>query len=173
MSDIARFRPELVHPSVFLAAGVVVVGDVGLDEEASVWFNAVLRGDCAPIRVGAQSNIQDGCILHADPGYPCTIGRGVTVGHGAIIHGATVGDNVVVGMKSVIQNGARVGDNCIIAVGAVVTEGTEIPAGSLVMGLPAKVKRPLVEGELEMNRLAAAHYVENAKQFAAARQNDR
>lgn len=171
MTDVARYRDELVHPSVFLADGAVVVGDVTLEEEVSVWFNAVLRGDCAPIRVGAQSNIQDGCILHADPGFPCTLGRGVTVGHAAIVHGATIGDNVVVGMKAVVQNGAKVGDNCIIAVGAVVTEGAEIPAGSLVMGLPGKVKRPLLDAELEMNRVSAAHYVENAKTFATARES--
>jgi len=167
MSNVARFRAEQVHKSVFIARGATVVGDVTLEEESSVWFGAVLRGDCAPIRVGPRSNIQDGCVLHADPGFPCTVGAGVTVGHGAIVHGATVGDNVVVGMNAVVQNGARVGENSTIGVGAVVTEGVEIPPGSLVLGLPGKVKRPLEPHEIEINRLAAAHYVENAKIFAA------
>jgi len=168
MSHPATFRAEQVHPTAFIARGAVVVGDVTLEEASSVWFNAVLRGDCAPIRVGARSNIQDGCILHADPGFPCTLGEGVTVGHGAVVHGATVGDNVVVGMKAVVQNGAKVGANSIIGVAAVVTEGVEIPPGSLVLGVPGKWKRELTEPEVEMNRLAAAHYVENSKEFAAA-----
>lgn len=173
MSELARFPAKTVHPSVYLAQGAIVVGDVTFDEEASVWFNAVIRGDCSPIRIGRGTNIQDGCVLHADPGFPCTLGEGVTVGHGAVVHGATVGNNVVVGMKSVVQNGAKIGDNCIIAVGAVVTEGAEIPAGSLVMGLPAKVKRPLSEPEIEMNRLSAQHYIENAKVFAAAQAEEK
>lgn len=168
MSHPVKFCAELVHPSAFIARGAVVVGDVTLEEESSIWFNAVLRGDCAPIRVGPQSNVQDGCILHADPGFPCTLGSGVTVGHGAVVHGATVGDNVVVGMKAVVQNGAKIGENSIIGVGAVVTEGVEIPPGSLVLGVPGKWKRELMPPEIEMNRLAAAHYVENAKAFAAA-----
>lgn len=168
MSHPVKFRPEQVHPSAYIARGAVVVGDVTLEEESSVWFNAVLRGDCAPIRVGPRSNIQDGCILHADPGFPCTLGTGVTVGHGAVVHGAKVEDNVVVGMKAVVQNGAKVGANSIIGVGAVVTEGVEIPPGSLVLGVPGKWKRELAPQEIEMNRLAAEHYVENAKAYAAA-----
>lgn len=168
MSSNVKFRPDQVHESAFIARGAILTGDVTLEEDASVWFNAVLRGDCAPIRVGRRTNIQDGCVLHADPGFDLTIGEGVTIGHGAVVHGATVGDNVVIGMKSVIQNGARIGDNTIIAVGAVVTEGSEIPPGSLVMGLPAKVKRPLAPEEIEHNRLAAEHYVHNAKEYRAA-----
>lgn len=166
--QLANFRPELVHPSAFIARGAVVIGDVTLAEEASVWFNAVLRGDCAPIRVGRGTNIQDGAVLHADPGFDCILGDGVTVGHLALIHGAVVEDNVVIGMHSVIQNGARVGRDSLVAVGAVVTEGMQIPPGSLVMGLPAKIKRPLTPEEIERNRLSAAHYVENAKLFAVA-----
>lgn len=171
MSKIATFRPELVHASAYIADGAVVVGDVTLAEDVGIWFNAVLRGDCAAIRVGRGTNIQDGAIIHADPGFPCTIGAGVTVGHAAIIHGATVADNALIGMKSVIQNGAKIGENAIIAVGAVVPEGMEVPGGSLVMGLPGKVKRPVTDAEIEMIRLSAAHYVENAKEFAAARKD--
>jgi len=158
-----KFRKKLVHESVYLAPGARVVGDVTIEEEASVWFNAVLRGDCDKIRIGPRTNIQDNCVLHADLGIPCTLGAGVTVGHGAIVHGARVGDNVVIGMNSVVMNGAEVGENSIVAVGAVVTEGTVIPPGSLVMGVPAKIKRALTPEEIERNRHSAEHYVEAAK----------
>jgi carbonic anhydrase/acetyltransferase-like protein (isoleucine patch superfamily) len=168
MASTAGFRPQQVHESVYLAPGAVVVGDVAIGEDSSVWFNAVLRGDCEQIRVGRRTNIQDGCVLHADPGYPCTLGDGVTVGHGAIVHGAIVGDNVTIGMNAVVMNGAQVGENSIVAVGAVVTEGTVVPPGSLAIGLPAKVKRPLAAEEIEHNRWAAGHYVDNARRFRAA-----
>lgn len=170
MTSIAVFRPELVHKSVYRARGAVIVGDVTIGEDSSVWFNAVIRGDCAAIRIGRGTNIQDNGVLHADPGFDCTLGDGVTVGHGAIVHGATVGDNTVIGMNAVVQNGAVVGADSIIAVGAVVLEGMEIPPGSLAAGVPARVKRSLSPEQIEMNRLAAAHYVENAKVFAAAQE---
>jgi carbonic anhydrase/acetyltransferase-like protein (isoleucine patch superfamily) len=159
------FRPELVHPSAWIAAGAVVVGDVLIGEDASIWFNAVLRGDTDPIRIGRRTNIQDGCILHADPGFPCTIGDGVTVGHGAIVHGATVENDVLIGMRAVVMNGARIGSGSIIGTGAVVIEGTQIPAGSLVLGLPGKVARPIAADELERLRAAAARYVERSKRY--------
>lgn len=162
------FRPELIAADVFIAAGARIVGDVTIGEASSVWFNAVVRGDAEAIRIGRRTNIQDNCTLHADPGFPCTLGDGVTVGHGAVVHGATVGDNVVVGMHAVVMNGAQIGTDCIIAVGAVVTEGKIVPPGSLVMGLPGKVKRSLTLEEIERNRASAAHYVENAKRFAGA-----
>jgi carbonic anhydrase/acetyltransferase-like protein (isoleucine patch superfamily) len=163
------FRRELVAADVYLAPGVRIVGDVTIGEQSSVWFNAVLRGDAEAIRIGRRTNIQDNCVLHADPGFPCTLGDGVTVGHGAVVHGATVGDNVVIGMHAVVMNGAQVGENSIIAVGAVVTEGMAIPPGSLVLGMPGKVKRSLAPEEIERNRASAAHYVRNAKRFAGAR----
>ncbi len=169
MSDVVRFRPQQIHESVYLAEGVRIAGDVTIGENSSVWFNAVLRGDCAAIRIGRESNIQDNCVLHADPGVPCVIGDGVTVGHSAIVHGAEIGDNVVIGMHAVVMNRAKVGANSIIGVGAVVTEGVEIPPGSMVMGLPGKIKRPLAELEIEGNRMAALHYVHNAREYAAAR----
>ncbi len=165
-SNPLSFRRELVAEDVYLAAGVRIVGDVTVGEQSSVWFNAVLRGDCESIRVGRRTNVQDNCVLHADPGFPCMLGDGVTVGHGAVVHGAVVGDNVVVGMHAVVMNGAQIGADSIIAVGAVVTEGTVVPPGSLVMGLPGKVKRQLTAEEVERNRASATHYVENAKQFA-------
>lgn len=162
------FRPEQVHPTAFLARGAVVVGDVTIGEGSSVWFNAVVRADCEAVRIGRRTNIQDHCVLHADPGFPCTLGDGVTVGHGAIVHGATVGDNVTIGMGSVVMNGAVVGENSIVGVGAVVTEGTIVPPGSLVLGLPGKVKRATTPEEIERNRRSAEHYVAAAEAFRRA-----
>jgi len=162
------FRAELVDPTAFLACGAIVVGDVTIGAESSIWFQAVLRGDCEAIRIGRRSNVQDGCILHADPGFPCQIGDGVTIGHRAVIHGAVVEDDVVVGMGAILLNGARIGAGSIIAAGAVVTEGCQIPPGSLVMGVPAKVRRALAAEELAHNRRSAAHYVENARRYANA-----
>jgi carbonic anhydrase/acetyltransferase-like protein (isoleucine patch superfamily) len=158
----------LIHPSVFIAAGAIIVGDVTIGEESSVWFNAVLRGDTDPIRIGRRTNIQDGCILHADPGFPCTVGDGVTVGHGAIVHGATVEGDCLIGMRSVLMNGVTVGSGSIIGTGAVVTEGTQIPPGSLVLGLPARVLRPVTSEELAHLRAAATRYVERARLYVTA-----
>jgi carbonic anhydrase/acetyltransferase-like protein (isoleucine patch superfamily) len=157
-----------IHESVYVAPGAVVVGNATIGEDSSVWFNAVVRADCEAIFVGRRTNIQDTCVLHADPGFPCVVGDGVTIGHGAVVHGATVGDNVTIGMNAVVMNGAQIGQDSIVAVGAVVTEGTVVPPGSLVVGLPAKVKRGLTADEIERNRWAAEHYVENARHFRAA-----
>ncbi len=168
MPSKITFRSELVDPSAFIAPGAVVVGDVTIGPQSSVWFQAVLRGDCEAIRIGSRSNVQDGAVLHADPGLPCIIGDGVTIGHQAIVHGATVGDNVVVGMGSIVLNGAKIGRDSIIAAGAVVTEGADIPPGSLVMGLPGKVRRAVTPEEIEHNRYAAEHYMENAKRYGTS-----
>ncbi|HEV3344645.1 MAG TPA: gamma carbonic anhydrase family protein [Pirellulales bacterium] len=165
MADRTRFRPEQVAEEVFLAAGVQIVGDVSIGPESSVWFNAVVRGDSEAIRIGSRTNIQDNCVLHADPGFPCTLGDGVTVGHAAVVHGALIGDNVVIGMHAVEMNGAQVGHDSLVAVGAIVTERTVIPPGSLVVGLPGKVVRALTTDEIERNRASAEHYVESAKHF--------
>ncbi len=159
------FRPELVHPSAWIAAGAVVVGDVSIGEDSSIWFNAVLRGDTDPIRIGRCTNIQDGCILHADPGFPCTIGDGVTVGHGAIVHGATVENDVLIGMRAVVMNGARIGSGSIIGTGAVVTEGTQIPASSLVLGLPGKVARQTTNEEISRIHSTADRYMIRAASY--------
>jgi carbonic anhydrase/acetyltransferase-like protein (isoleucine patch superfamily) len=159
MNDNTRHRPELVDSSAWIAPGAVVLGDVILAAEATVWFGAVIRGDTAPIRVGRQTNIQDGCVLHADEGFPCTLGDRVTLGHGAIVHGATVEDDCLIGMRAVVMNGASIGKGSVVAVGSVVTEGTVIPPGSIAMGQPAKVKRQATERDLAMIRHAAEHYV--------------
>jgi carbonic anhydrase/acetyltransferase-like protein (isoleucine patch superfamily) len=167
MNAQITFRPELVHSTVFLARGAVVLGDVTIGEESSVWFQAVIRGDVEAIRVGRRTNIQDGSILHADPGFPCTLGDDVTVGHGAIVHGATVGDRVLIGMRAVVMNGAEIGDECVIGVGAVVTEGTKVPAGSVVLGLPGKIVRQVTPDDIARIRHAAEHYVAAARQYLA------
>lgn len=162
-----QFRPEQAHPSAYIAPGAVVVGDVTLAEDCSVWFNAVIRGDVEAIRIGKRTNVQDGAILHADRGLPCVLGDDVTVGHGAVVHGALVADRVIVGIKSVVLNGAKIGEDSVIAAGAVVTEGTEVPPGSLVMGVPGKVRGQISDEHRERIRHAAAHYVDNAQRFRA------
>ncbi len=159
------FRPELVAPSAFIAPGAVVLGDVTIGAEASVWYNAVLRGDTEKIVVGPQTNVQDLCLLHADPGFPCTLGARVTLGHGAIVHGATVEDECLIGMRAVVMNGAVIGAGSIVGVGAVVTEGTIIPPGSLVLGMPGKVVRAVEAKDQERIRHAAEHYVAAAKSY--------
>jgi carbonic anhydrase/acetyltransferase-like protein (isoleucine patch superfamily) len=161
------FRPELVHSSAFIARGAVVLGDVTIGEQSSVWFQAVIRGDCEAIRIGRRTNVQDGSILHADPGFPCMLGDDVTVGHGAIVHGATVGNRVLIGMRAVVMNGVEIGDESVIGVGAVVTEGTKIPAGSVVLGLPGKIVRQVTPDDIARIRHAAEHYVAAARQYLA------
>ncbi len=167
MNPQISFRPELIHSSAFIARGAVVLGDVTIGEESSVWFSAVLRGDYEAIRIGRRTNIQDGAILHADPGFPCTLGDEVTVGHGAIVHGATVADRVLIGMRAVVMNGAQIGEGSIVGVGAVVTGGTKIPPGSLVLGLPGKIVRQVTAEDLTRIRHAAEHYVAAAREYAA------
>lgn len=161
-----EFRSKQLQPDVFLARGAIVVGDVTLATESSVWFNAVLRGDLEPILIGPQSNIQDGAICHTDPGFPVKVGTGVTIGHGAIVHGANIGDNCIIGMGAIVLNGAVIGPNSIVGAGALVTQGKQFPAGSLILGSPARVMRALNDTEIAANREAAARYVARAKAFA-------
>ena len=148
---------------VFIAPGAVVVGDVTLKEKSSIWYNSTVRGDDAPIVVGECTNIQDNVVLHGDIGYPLTIGNGVSVGHGAIVHGCTVGDDTLIGMGAIILNGAKIGKRCLIGAGALVTQHEEIPDGSLVLGNPGKVVRSLTPEEIEKNRENARGYIQDAK----------
>ena len=150
------------HPTVRIAENVSVIGDVTLEEHSSLWYGTIVRGDAAPIVIGANTNIQDGCILHADPGIPAVIGKNVTVGHGAILHGCIVGDNCLIGMGATLLNNCVIGAGSIIAAGALVTERTIIPPGSMVMGCPGKVVRTIRPDELDANRASAEHYVELA-----------
>jgi len=151
----------------FIAPGAMVIGRVTLGAGASVWFNAVLRGDGEPITVGDGSNIQDGAILHTDPGHPCTVGADVTVGHRAILHGCTVGDGALIGMGAVVLNGAVIGRNCLVGANALVTEGKHIPDGSLVIGQPGKVARALSAEEIAGLAHSAENYRANARRFRA------
>ena len=148
-----------IHPSAFIAPNATVVGNVSLGADASVWYGCVVRGDSEAIEIGAESNIQDLTMVHVDEGAPCTIGADVTVGHGCILHGCTVEDECLIGMGSVLLNGVRVGTGSIVGAGAVVTEGRDIPPGSLVMGVPAKVVRPVDKDQRARIRLSADHYV--------------
>ncbi|MFB7125201.1 gamma carbonic anhydrase family protein [Kitasatospora xanthocidica] len=140
-------RVPAVDPGAFVAPNAVVVGDVTVAAGASVWYGAVLRGDAESISVGAGSNIQDNCTLHADPGFPLVVGERISVGHNAVLHGCTVEDDVLVGMNATVLNGARIGTGSLVAAGAVVPQGMVVPPGSLVAGVPAKVRRELTEDE--------------------------
>ena len=148
-----------LHPSAFIAPTADVMGDVDLAEDASVWYQSVLRGDIGPIRIGARSNIQDLSMVHVDEGIPCIVGADVTVGHRCVLHGCTIEDECLIGMGSILLNSVRVGSGSIIGAGSVVTEGRDIPPGSLVMGVPAKVVRPVDKDLRARIRLSADHYV--------------
>ena len=158
-------EPE-VAPDAWVAPTAVLVGAVRLGSRSSVWYGAVLRADGAPISIGAGSNVQDGCVLHTDPGLAATVGDGVLIGHGAVVHGCTVEDGALIGIGSTVLNGARIGAGSIVAAGAVVLEGVQVPPGQLVAGVPAKVRRPLTEDETAAVRLGTARYVELARQHA-------
>ncbi len=151
-----------IHPSAWVADSSSVIGRVELGEGASVWYGCVLRGDNDWMVVGRHSNIQDGSVLHTDAGVPLTIGEGVTVGHQVMLHGCTVGDHSLIGIQSVLLNGAKIGRHCIVGAGSVVPEGKEYPDGSLILGSPAKVVRPLTPEQIERLQWSARHYVANA-----------
>ncbi|MCB1298260.1 MAG: gamma carbonic anhydrase family protein [Microthrixaceae bacterium] len=157
-----------LDPTSFIAPGARVIGEVTLEEGASVWYNAVLRADSAPITLGAGSNIQDNVSVHVDPNSPVVIGRDVSVGHNAVVHGCTIGDGSLIGMGSVILSGAVIGAGCLIAGGAVVLEGMIVPDGSLVAGVPAKVRRPLSEEERGRLLRNALIYREHTARHSAA-----
>jgi carbonic anhydrase/acetyltransferase-like protein (isoleucine patch superfamily) len=158
-------RVKLQGSGHFIAPNAAVIGDVTLHENSSVWFSCVLRGDADRIEVGAGSNIQDGAVMHADPGYPMVVGKNVTVGHSAMLHGCSIGDGSLVGINAVVLNGARVGKGCLIGANALVTEGMEIPDGSLVLGSPAKVRSTLSSEQQLALMHNADHYVGNARRF--------
>jgi carbonic anhydrase/acetyltransferase-like protein (isoleucine patch superfamily) len=149
----------------WVADSAQVIGRVALGADASVWFNAVLRGDTDRLTLGERTNVQDGAVLHADPGYPLVLGAGVTVGHQAMLHGCTVGDHTLIGIQAVVLNGARIGKHCIVGAGAVVTEGKVFEDGSLIVGAPAKVVRMLTPEQIERIKLSATTYVQRAQQY--------
>ena len=168
---MAIFQIDQLIPQVadtaWVADNATVIGNVQLGENSSVWFNAVLRGDTDRLTIGNNSNVQDGSVLHADPGYPLTLGENVTVGHLVMLHGCTVGDGSLIGIQAVVLNGARIGRNCLVGAGALVTEGKEFPDGSLIVGSPARAVRQLSDEQIANVQHAAAHYVENARRYRA------
>lgn len=164
-------RPD-VASGAWLAPTATVVGDVHVEEGASLWFGAVARADSAPITIGADSNVQDNSVLHTDAGFPLRLGRNVSVGHLAVLHGCTIDDDVLVGMGAMVMNGARVGAGSLVAAGALITEGTDIPPGSLAVGVPARVVRPVTEQEVATTRDNARLYAALAKDWLAAEPSD-
>jgi carbonic anhydrase/acetyltransferase-like protein (isoleucine patch superfamily) len=151
----------------FVAEDALVIGRVTLGEDSSTWFGAVLRGDNERIYIGAGTNIQEHSVLHTDPGYPLIIADGCTIGHRAMLHGCTIGENSLIGIGAIVLNGAVIGKNSLVGAGALITEGKIFPDGSLIIGSPARVARSLDEQAIQALRLSAQHYVENGKRFAS------
>lgn len=154
-----------IDPSAYVAESANIIGKVKIEANASIWFDVTIRGDNELITVGENSNIQEGTILHTDPGLPLTIGRNVTVGHQAMLHGCTVGEGSLIGIQAVVLNGAKIGRNCLVGAGALVTEGKEFPDNSLILGSPAKVVRTLTEEDLVRLQRNADNYVERGQLF--------
>lgn len=157
--------PYKIDASVFIAKTAAVVGEVAIGKSSSVWFSAVVRGDIAPVLIGEESNIQDGAVLHVGHGFPCIVGNRVTVAHGAIVHGATVKDDAMIGIGAIVLNGAVIGESSLVAAGSVVTENTVIPPGSLVMGIPGRAVRPVTDAQRGYIRTAADNYVRYAREY--------
>ncbi|RVD60318.1 gamma carbonic anhydrase family protein [Mesorhizobium sp. M8A.F.Ca.ET.165.01.1.1] len=153
--------------SNWIAPDATLIGDVRIGRNAGFWFGVVIRGDNEPIVIGADTNVQEHTVMHTDPGFPLTIGEGCTIGHRAMLHGCTIGDNSLIGMGAIVLNGARIGKNSLVGAGALVTEGKEFPDNSLIVGSPAKAIRVLDDAAVERLRGSAAHYVANAGRFKA------
>lgn len=155
-----------IAPDAWVAPSADLIGEVDLETLASVWFGAVIRADNTPIRIGARTNVQDGAILHSDPGAPCTLGEDVTVGHHAILHGCTIGDRTLIGMGATILNRAVIGEDCLVGAGALVTEGKVFPPGHLIVGAPAKAIRPLDDMQKALLKASAALYAAKQRDYA-------
>ena len=152
----------------WVADSATVIGRVTIGEDASVWFNTVVRGDNEPVAIGARANVQDGCVLHTDPGFPLTVGDEATIGHMAMLHGCTVGRGALIGIGAIVLNGASIGEDCMIGAGALIPEGKEIPAGSVVLGSPGKVIRQVSERDLERMRWGVQTYIDRWQAYARA-----
>ena len=163
LDDVA---PSLPDGFSWIAEDAVLIGRVVLGEDVGIWFGSVLRGDNEPITIGARTNVQEHTVMHTDPGLPVLIGEGCTIGHRAIVHGCTIGDNTLIGMGAIVLNGAKIGRNCLVGAGALVTEGKEIPDNSLAVGSPARVVRELDDKAIDGLRRSAEHYVQRARRFA-------
>lgn len=164
IADLGDRRPQVAE-DCFVAPNATVVGDVTMEPGSSVWFGAVVRGDVEKIHIGPDSNVQDCAVLHADAGFPLIIGKGVTVGHQATVHGCSVGDHSLIGINAVVLNNAKIGKHCLIGANSLVPEGMEIPDYSMVMGSPARIKRQLSEDEALMLAGGGEHYTSNAARF--------
>ena len=158
-----QLKTERIHPDAVIAPTAVVVGQVELAKNVNIWYHCVIRGDTEIIKIQEGTNIQDGCILHADPGFPLTIGHGCTIGHGAILHGATIGNQCVIGMGAIILNGVTIGNNTLVAAGSLLPQGKHFPSNSLIIGNPAIVKRSLTEAEITANNEIAHRYIHKSK----------
>ena len=158
-------KVQIVGEDYFIADNATVIGSVIIHNDVSIWFNAVIRGDNDPITIGEGTNIQDGAVIHTDEGIPLIIGKGITVGHQAMLHGCTIGDNSLVGINAVILNHAKIGKNCIIGANCLITQGKEIPDNSMVLGSPGKVIREVTKEEIVELKHSAEHYVANFKRF--------
>jgi carbonic anhydrase/acetyltransferase-like protein (isoleucine patch superfamily) len=165
-------RKIIARGEHWIAPNAIVVGSVVLENNTSVWFNTVIRADNDTITIGENSQVQDSCVLHADPGFPLNIGRNVTIGHMVMLHGCTIGEGTLIGIKSVIMNGAVIGKNCLIGANTLIAEGKTIPEGSLVMGSPGKVVRALSAEEIARVNKTADHYVQNFKRYKAGLKAD-
>ena len=158
-------RKVVCKGDYWIAPNAIVIGSVIMEPNASVWFGCIVRGDDDTITIGENSQLQDGCVVHVDPGVPTTIGKGVSVGHMAMLHGCTIGDGSLIGIKSVVLNGAKIGKNCLIGANALIAEGKEIPDGSLVIGSPGKIVRQLSPEEIRNINSFAGHYVQQFKRY--------
>ena len=162
--DFEKNVPE-VHPEAWIAPNATIIGKVKLEKNSSIWFNAVLRGDIELIKIGENSNIQDGSVLHTDPGFPITVGKRVTVGHMVMLHGCKISDDTLIGIGSIILNNAKIGKNCIIGANSLITENKIIPDNSLVVGSPGRVLRKVTEEEIKAIHENAKHYVDGSKKY--------
>lgn len=163
--ELGERTPELVGEGQFIAHNATIVGSVRVMEKASIWFNVVIRGDNELITIGPETNVQDGSVLHTDPGIALTLGRGVTVGHKVMLHGCSIGDYSLIGINAVVLNGAKIGKHCLIGANTLIPEGMEVPDGSLVVGSPGKIKRELSEPQRKMLEMSAVHYVQNGARY--------
>ena len=163
--SLNNISPSLPKGDFWISETAQIIGNVVIGNNTSIWFGAVIRGDNEPIVIGDNTNIQENTVIHVDKGADVNIGSGCTIGHKAIIHGCTIGNNTLVGMGTIILNNAYIGNNCLVGAGSLITEGKTFPDKTLIMGSPAKVKRNLTEEEIEQNKLSANHYIDNFKEF--------
>jgi len=165
MYSLGKRKIQFEGKPAFIAPNATLIGSVVIHENASVWFNVVIRADNDKVIIGENTNIQDGSVLHIDANYPLEIGKGVTIGHKVMLHGCTIDDNTLIGINTVVLNGAKIGKNCLIGANTLIPENMVVPDGSMVVGCPGKVKRALTEPEIKMLELSAMHYVHNGKHY--------